>query len=197
MPRTAARVVGGALRGRPLRSPAASSRPATAMLRQSIFGRAEVCDALLEANVLDLYAGAGYLGIEALSRGTAWVDFVERAAPACAVIRRNLADLGVEHRAAVLRLPVERCWTRIAGPVGLAFVDPPYSVDALPVIEQLANSPLLNRGALVLWRRRVGTAGRIPPPTRIGGGEGGGLVRTDQRRYGESILETYRAEAQA
>ena len=192
MPRTAARVVGGKLRGRRLRSPAAGSRPATAMLRQSIFGRAEVREALDDANVLDLYAGAGYLGIEALSRGAAWVDFVERAAPACAVIRRNLADLGIERRAAVLRLPAERCWTRVRRPLGLAFVDPPYGVDALPVVEQLEQSALLGPAALVLWRRPAATAGRpgrSAAPDRIGG-----LVRIDQRRYGEGVLETYRAE---
>ena len=190
MPRTAARVVGGALRGRRLRSPAAGTRPATAALRQSIFGRVEVRDALDAANVLDLYAGAGYLGIEALSHGAAWVDFVERAAPACAVIRRNLTDLGVEHRAGVRHLPVERCWTRVAAPLGLAFVDPPYGVDALPVVEQLDGSQLLTVGALVLWRRAVGGAGRPPAPERIGG-----LVRIDRRRYGDGVLETYRAEA--
>ena len=192
MPRTAARVVGGELRGRKLRSPAAGTRPATATLRQSIFDRAEVRSALAEANVLDLYAGAGYLGIEALSRGAAWVDFVERAAPACAIIRRNLADLGVEQRAAVLRLPAERCWTRVAGPLGLAFVDPPYGVDALPVVEQLDDSQLLGAGALVLWRRAVGGAGRPPAPDRIGR-----LVRIERRRYGDAVLETYRAEAAA
>ena len=192
MPRTAARVVGGELRGRKLRSPAAGTRPATATLRQSIFDRAEVRGALAEANVLDLYAGAGYLGIEALSRGAAWVDFVERAAPACAIIRRNLADLGVERRAAVLRLPAERCWTRVAGPLGLAFIDPPYGVDALAVVEQLANSGLLAEGALALWRHPVAAVGRPTAPDRIGG-----LVRIERRRYGDAVLETYRAEAAA
>ena len=190
MPRTAARVVGGDLRGRRLRSPAAGTRPATAAIRQSIFGRAEIRAALADANVLDLYAGAGYLGIEALSHGAAWVDFVERAAPACAVIRRNLADLGIADRAGVRHLPAERCWTRIAAPLGLAFVDPPYGVDALPVVEQLDASGLLAPDALVLWRRPVAAAGRPAAPQRIGG-----LVRTDQRRYGDGVLETYRAEA--
>jgi len=192
VPRTAARVVGGELRGRKLRSPAAGTRPATAMLRQSIFDRAEVRGALAEANVLDLYAGAGYLGIEALSWGAAWVDFVERAAPACAVIRRNLAELGVEQRAAVLRLPAERCWTRVTGPLGLAFVDPPYGVDALGVVEQLDDSQLLVAGALVLWRHPVTAVGRRPTPQRIGG-----LVRIERRRYGDAVLETYQAEAAA
>ncbi len=189
MPRTAARIVGGRLRGRRLRSPAAGTRPATAAIRQSIFGRAEIRAALDGANVLDLYAGAGYLGIEALSRGAAWVDFVERAAPACAVIRSNLSALELDRCAAVHRLPAERCWTRVAGPFGLAFADPPYGVDALPVLEQLEAAQLLGPAALVLWRRRLGGPRRAAAPPRIGG-----LVRTDQRRYGEGVLETYRAE---
>ena len=191
MPRTGARVVGGELARRPLRSPATGTRPATAAIRQSIFGRAEVRDALRDAIVLDLYAGAGYLGIEALSHGAAWVDFVERAAPACAVIRKNLDDLGVTDRARVHRTPVERCFTRVAAPIGLAFVDPPYGVDAFAVVERLDASDLLGPDALILWRRHVGGAGprQAPAPERIGG-----LVRTDQRRYGDGALDTYRAE---
>lgn len=191
MPRTAARIVGGELGGRRLRSPAAGTRPATAAIRQSVFGREEIRAALRGANVLDLYAGAGYLGLEALSHGAGWVDFVERAAPACAVIRRNLDDLGLGRRARVHRLPVERCFGRLAAPAALAFVDPPYGVDALPIVERLAESEVLAPGALLLWRKRAAGSRphAAPAPERIGA-----LVRIDRRRYGEGVLETYRAE---
>ncbi|MCY3922606.1 MAG: RsmD family RNA methyltransferase, partial [Chloroflexi bacterium] len=95
MSRAHPRIVGGALAGRRLRSPANGTRPATAVVRSAIFDRPEVRELVEGARVLDLYAGAGYLGLEALSRGAESVDFVERNGPACAVIRRNLQELGL------------------------------------------------------------------------------------------------------
>lgn len=188
MARSSARVVGGALAGRRLRSPAAGTRPATAVIRGAIFDRPEVSEAVEGGTILDLYAGAGYLGIEALSRGARWVDFVERAGSACAVIRRNLAELGLTACGRVHRMPVERCFSRVEGDADLAFVDPPYGVDAMPVVEQLEERGVLTEGALLLWRRWVGGARAIaPPPEQIGG-----LVRIDQRRYGDGAIDTYR-----
>ena len=186
-----ARVSGGALAGRRLRSPANGTRPATAMIRSAIFDRPEIGELVEGARVLDLYAGAGYLGIEALSRGAEFVDFVERNGNACAVIRRNLDELNLTDQARVHRLPVERCFSRIPLDPDLIFVDPPYRVDALPVIEAFAERASLPEGALMIWRRLSrGSGGALPPPERLGG-----LVRIDQRRYGDGALDTYRAEA--
>ena len=191
MPGSHARVVGGLLAGRRLRSPANGTRPATAMVRSSIFDRPAIRDIVEHARVVDLYAGAGYLGIEALSRGAESVDFVERNGAACAVIRRNLEELGLSRHARVHRLPVERCFSRIPLDPDLIFVDPPYRVDALPVIEELCRRANFPEGALAVWRRQVrASGGTAAPPERIGG-----LVRIDQRRYGDGAIETYRAEA--
>ena len=188
MARSSARIVGGALAGRRLRSPAAGTRPATAVIRGAIFDRPEVGEAVEGGTILDLYAGAGYLGIEALSRGARWVDFVERAGPACAVIRRNLAELELTAHGRVHRMPVERCFSRVERDADLAFVDPPYGVDAIAVVEQVEARGILAEDALVLWRRRVGGPRAIaPPPERIGG-----LVRIDRRRYGDGAIDTYR-----
>jgi len=148
-------------------------------------------DIVEDARVLDLYAGAGYLGIEALSRGAESVDFVERNGAACAVIRRNLDELGLRESASVHRLPVERCFSRIPLDPDLIFIDPPYRVDALPVVEELVGRANLPDGAIAVWRRLVKASGGVPtPPERIGG-----LVRIDQRRYGDGAIDTYRAEA--
>jgi 16S rRNA (guanine966-N2)-methyltransferase len=180
------------LAGRRLRSPANGTRPATAVLRAAIFDRPAIGEIVEDARVLDLYAGAGYLGIEALSRGAASVDFVERNGPACAVIRRNLNALGLTEQARVHRLPVERCFSRIPLDPDLIFIDPPYRVDALPVIETFVERATLSDGALAVWRRLTRASGGVaPPPERIGG-----LVRIDQRRYGDGAIDTYRAEAQ-
>ena len=185
------RVVGGSLAGRRLRSPANGTRPATAILRSAIFDRPDIGDIVEDARVLDLYAGSGYLGIEALSRGAATVDFVERNGPACAVIRRNLDALELTNQARVHRLPVERCSSRIPLDPDLIFIDPPYRVDALPVIEEFVQRSSLPEGTLAVWRRLTRASGGVPPPPeRIGG-----LVRIDQRRYGDGAIDTYRAEA--
>ncbi len=186
------RVVGGALAGRRLRSPANGTRPATALVRAAIFDRPEIRDIVPDARVLDLYAGAGYLGIEALSRGAASVDFVERNGPACAVIRRNLDALELTERTRVHRLPVERCLSRVPLDPDLIFIDPPYRVDARAAVEAFVERAALPVGALVVWRRLTRASGGVaPPPERIGG-----LVRIDQRRYGDGAIDTYRAEAQ-
>ena len=186
-----ARVAGGALAGRRLRSPANGTRPATALIRSAIFDRADIGSLVESARVLDLYAGAGYLGIEALSRGAEYADFVEKNGNACSVIRRNLDELGLSAQARVHRLPVERCFSRIALDPTLIFVDPPYRVDALPVIEAFAERARLPDGVLLVWRRLNRSSGGVaPPPERIGG-----LVRIDQRRYGDGAIDTYRAEA--
>ncbi len=187
MARSSARVVGGELAGRRLRSPAAGTRPATAIIRGAIFDRPEVRERVEGGTILDLYAGAGYLGIEALSRGAEWVDFVERAGSACAVIRRNLAELELTRRGRVHRMPVERCFSRIVSGADLAFVDPPYGVDARAVVEELDERGMLDVGAILIWRRRIGSPGPTPPPERIGG-----LVRIDQRRYGDGAIDAYR-----
>ena len=161
------------------------------MVRTAIFDRPVIRDIVEDARVLDLYAGAGYLGIEALSRGAESVDFVERNGAACAVIRRNLDELGLRQNARVHRLPVERCFSRIPLDPDLIFIDPPYRVDALPVVEELAERANLPDGAIAVWRRLVRASGGVPaPPKRIGG-----LVRIDQRRYGDGAIDTYRAEA--
>ncbi len=190
MSRAQPRVAGGALVGRRLRSPANGTRPATAVIRSAVFDRADVGAIVEGARVLDLYAGAGYFGIEALSRGAAFVDFVERNGPACAVIRRNLEALEIADRARVHRLPVERCLSRIPLDPDLIFIDPPYRVDARAAVERLADRAALPIGALALWRRLTAASGGAPaPPQRIGR-----LVRIDQRRYGDGAIDMYRAE---
>lgn len=188
MPRGNARVAGGRLAGRPLFSPAAASRPATALIRKALFDRPEIARAAEAGAVLDLYAGAGYLGIEALSHGAERVDFVERDGAACRTIRRNLEVLGLAGRARVHRMPVERAFGRVADGASLAFLDPPFAVDARAVAERLGGDGMLDEGAILVWRRRAPGAGgmRAPAPERIGR-----LVRIDQRRYGESAVDTY------
>ncbi len=124
------RIVGGSLKGRVLRGPGSNAvRPTADRLRETLFNilahsygnKAE------GARVIDLFAGTGAMGIEALSRGAHFALFVEQSADACALIRANIASLGLAGAARVLRRDARKL-----GPVpeqesySLVFLDPPY-----------------------------------------------------------------------
>ena len=176
------RVTGGAFRGRRLHAAAVGTRPATALIREAIFNRPDV-QAAIAGPVLDLYAGAGLLGVEALSRGAPRVDFVESNRAACAVIRANLAVVEAGVGARVLCLPVERCLPRLAPPYTCCFADPPYPLDAAHALTALVDAGILAPGGLLLWRHPA----RRSAPERLGP-----LAQVDQRRYGDGTLDTYR-----
>ena len=121
------RVIAGQLGGRTIRAPAGlRTRPTTDRVREALFS---VLGDVAGCNVLDLYAGSGALGIEALSRGAARATFVETWSGAAQVLARNLAELGLTDRSTLLRLPVERASTRLVGlgPFDLVLCDPPWS----------------------------------------------------------------------
>ena len=175
------RVTGGEYRGRHLDGAATGTRPATALVRAAIFNRPDVL-ARVGGRVLDLYAGAGLLGVEALSRGAAAVDFVERSREACAVIRRNVTVVEGQERSQVFCRPVERALPRLQPPYDLCFADPPYDLDATPTLERLAQAVVVGEGGLLLWRHPA----RHPAPERLGP-----LARSERRRYGDGVVETY------
>lgn len=186
------RLTGGALRGRRVRGAHGVTRPATARLRRSIFDRPDVQEAVA-GPVLDLFAGAGLLGLEALSRDAPRVDFVERDRGACGVIRDNLASLGCEDRATLYCRAVEAVLPRLRPGYRLCFVDPPYPVDAAGVVRDLLQRELLREGGVLLWRHP--RARLAPPVLPHDADQGPRLVRVDQRRYGDAVLDTYLAAA--
>lgn len=126
------RIVAGALRGRPLVAPKGhSTRPTSDRTRQAIFNVLEHADWAPKpegARVIDLFAGSGAMGLEALSRGAAFCRFVERGEAAAAAIRANIASLGLEGRYAIDRRDATRLGAHAAGEpeADFAFVDPPY-----------------------------------------------------------------------
>jgi 16S rRNA (guanine966-N2)-methyltransferase len=130
------RIVAGEFKGRRLAAPRGTgTRPTADRVREALFS---MLGDVGGARVLDLYAGSGALGIEALSRGAASAVFVERDPQAVAAIERNLAPLDVE--AAVQRADAVRWLTRAEGPFDLVFCDPPYDVAsrlAGPLAERL------------------------------------------------------------
>ena len=121
------RVVGGTARGRRLQAPAGTTvRPTSDRAREAIFNSLTSMGVLEDATVLDLFAGTGALGIEALSRGAVSATFVERDRTALAAIRANLEALGFEGRVVSGDAVAHAA---LVGPVDVAFVDPPYAFD--------------------------------------------------------------------
>jgi 16S rRNA (guanine966-N2)-methyltransferase len=125
------RVVAGEFRGRRLAAPAGGgTRPTTDKVREAMFNALASLDAVDGARVVDLYAGSGALGIEALSRGASHCTFVERDRSALAAIDENIAALGLAPRSRVLVADGIAGASRVDA--GLAFADPPYGFDDWP-----------------------------------------------------------------
>ena len=128
------RIGSGELSGRKLHAPkGAKTRPTSARLKKSLFDvLASSLAGLEDARVLDLFAGAGALGLESLSRGAARAVFVERGRKAADVIRRNIDELGVVERGELLAMDVGAALTKLehdGEAFDLVFADPPYKTD--------------------------------------------------------------------
>ena len=122
------RVVSGVARGRKLQAPAGqSTRPTSDRVREATFNALHSMGAVEEATVVDLYAGSGAMGIEALSRGAASATFVDDDAKAVAAVKANLAATGLE--GTVVRDDVLRWLQRVPTRFDLALLDPPYALD--------------------------------------------------------------------
>ena len=127
------RIGSGAFSGRKLHAPkGGTTRPTSARLKKSLFDVLASSSALADARVLDLFAGAGALGLESLSRGAARAVFVERGRKAADVIRRNIEELGVVERGELWAMDVRAALTKLeqeGETFDLVFADPPYKAD--------------------------------------------------------------------
>lgn len=177
------RVAGGSARGVPLSAPRGLRlRPTTGQVREAIFNI--LGDSLVGARVLDLYAGTGSLGIEALSRGAASALFIERDGAAVGTILENLSRTGLSDRGRVLRgrLPgaaasVDECYS-------VVLMDPPYGdVSAEETLLAIA-ARLESEGSIVFEH-----SSRYNPPERPTG-----LRRVETRTYGDTGVAFYAHE---
>lgn len=163
------------------------TRPTSERLRQALFNL--IGDRIREAWLLDLFAGTGAVGLEALSRGAARVTFVERDRQAVASLRRNLGALGLEGRAEVRVEDALAALQRLAEAgqgFDYVFLDPPYAEDlALPCIETLARGTILRQNGVLV----VQAFHKTPLPEQVGL-----LRRMGSRRYGENCLTFYAKE---
>lgn len=179
------RVIAGTLGGRRLVAPRGlDTRPTADRVKEALFMALEPLTGL---RVVDLYAGSGSLGIEALSRGAESVEFADDDGRALEALRTNLRTLGLEERARARRLVLPRGVTRITEALAaadLVLLDPPYGGDrALATLEALDGTGALRAGARVVAEHGL----RDALPERVGR-----LARERERRYGQTLVTTYR-----
>ncbi|MGE5387767.1 MAG: 16S rRNA (guanine(966)-N(2))-methyltransferase RsmD [Hyphomicrobiales bacterium] len=175
------RIVGGALRGRALTGPRSQSiRPTSDRLRESVFDilAHRFDDVVTGAAVIDLFAGAGGLGLEALSRGAARALFVDDGAEARALLRANIETLGLGGVTRVFRRDATKLGAAPPGETfSLAFLDPPYGKGlAEPALAALIDGGWLAKDALVVIEEAAGAEIELPPA----------LAAEDTRRYGDT-----------
>jgi 16S rRNA (guanine966-N2)-methyltransferase len=186
------RITGGALRSRILRAPRGlATRPTTDRAREALFSMLASASLIDGARVLDLYAGTGSLGLEALSRGAAYATFVESARAALSALRTNVADLGVVERTTVMAGHVESVAARLArdGPYDVVFADPPWALidrgDAPRALGEVVARGALARGGMLVLEH----AARSSPPDLVG------LELREGRRFGDTAIALYVATA--
>ena len=178
------RIVAGRHRGRALAPPGdLALRPTADRVREALFNvLVHGLDVELDsATVLDIFAGTGALGLEALSRGAAQALFVEIAHPSLALIRDNVATLGEESRAQILRRDATRLGAPPAGitPARLAFLDPPYGENLAPLaLAAAAERGWLAPGAVCVVETRRDEDFAAPE----------GFTMRDERTYGGTRL---------
>jgi 16S rRNA (guanine(966)-N(2))-methyltransferase RsmD len=182
------RVIAGTARGIRLAAPGPGTRPFGDRVKQTLFAILE--PDLPGANVLDLFAGSGAAGIEALSRGAARTTFVERDGGAAAVIAANLGRTHLAgDRVRIVRADAI-AWLRgpeaaSAAPFGVVVLDPPYAETGLLAEALAAVGPLVTHGGRVVAKHFW----RDPPPAEVGL-----LASERERRFGETTLTFYRRQ---
>ncbi len=178
------RIIAGEFKGRRLASVKGAIRPTSDKVREAVFSILGC--AVLEARVLDLFAGTGALSLEALSRGAAYAVLVEEQGVALAVLQKNIETLGLKDRVRVLPLPVAAALKKLT-PQGmqfsLIFLDPPYGRGlALKTLAALQETALLDPQARIVAEH----SHREALPEEVGR-----LRLSLNRRYGDTQVSFY------
>jgi 16S rRNA (guanine966-N2)-methyltransferase len=180
------RVIAGNVRGFRLKGPASfSTRPMADKIKGALFSMLGSLGVEID-RVLDLYAGTGSIGIEALSRGASWADFVEQNSAACAVIRANLEHTRFQNVSRVHQTAVATYLSRRDTPYDFVILDPPYADPA--IVETLAkveSSALVQSGTIVV----IGHSPRVELPEAVGR-----MVRLRERCHGDSCFSIYEVD---
>jgi 16S rRNA (guanine966-N2)-methyltransferase len=177
------RVIAGKAKGHQLKvAKGTITRPATDLVRGAIFSILETTSSDW-SQVLDLFAGSGALGIEALSRGAGWVDFVEREPRCCDIIRQNLEKAKLAAQAHVYCCSVVKAISFLGKEYGIILMDPPYSDLSIGnVVAQLATSKLVGTNSVVI----VTHSSHLPLDSTYAP-----LNLIKERRHGDSYIAIY------
>lgn len=180
------RIVGGQWGGRRLSVPRGDgTRPTSDRVREALFS---ILGPLNEGRCLDLCAGTGAVGLEALSRGATHATFIEKNSAALKALTANLAGLGVPiDRFELLKQDVRRAAVRLRGPYALIYADPPYDQvsDLTSILFSVMQGHLSDDGIAVVEHRKRDPS-PVPPD---------GLCLDDRRDYGDTTLAFYRRSA--
>lgn len=162
------------------------TRPTSDKVREAVFGMLR--DEVVDRAVLDLFAGTGALGIEALSRGADSAVFVERRPQACAVIWANLQHTRLEDRSRLMCMPVERALTVLDEPFGLVLLDPPYAYPGIrDILGMLGGALVIGSDTTVVFEHSP----RFAIDDRYGR-----LVLRRQRAYGDTAISIFDVEGE-
>lgn len=177
------RIISGSARGRKLKGPPShATRPMSDKIRGAVFN-AVASLGVEPKRVLDLYAGTGAIGIEALSRGAEHADFVDMGREQVAVIRDNIRTTGFERQGHVHQMPVERFIERFTKSYDFIVMDPPYAdPEIIPTLEMLESSELVQSGTIIV----LGHSPRVEPPDQIGS-----LEALRHRCHGDTCFSIY------
>ncbi len=179
------RVIAGKAKGHRLKAPkdASVTRPATDLVRGAIFSILETMTGDWR-RVLDLFSGSGALGIEALSRGAEWVDFVEREPRCCDIIRQNLEKTRFTEQAHIYCRDVAKAILFLNKEYSIILIDPPYSNPSIgKLVARLAGSKLVGAESIVV----VTHSPRIPLDASYST-----LNLIKERRHGDSCISVYK-----
>ncbi len=176
------RISGGTGRGRRITVPSGSVvRPTSDKVRQALFNI--LGDRISGSVFLDLFAGAGAVGIEAISRGAGLVVFVDASRRSAGIIEKNLHKTGFWEKAKVVVADAEAFIKRQSGPYDIIFMDPPYAEDIGDLLERIGDSGLLKPDGLLVYERF-----RKRPSLE----KSGTLILFREARYGDTVLSFYK-----
>lgn len=182
----AMRVISGTARGMKLQSPKGlNTRPTTDRVKESMFNI--ISFRIRESRVLDIFAGSGALGIEALSRGADSCTFVDSSRESIVIINENLKKARLDDRAYVISTKVESALSRLADEgFDMIFMDPPYCKGFIePVLSSIVEKGILGADGIVVVEHD--SSDKTPQNIK-------GLVRSDERIYGGTTISFYELE---
>ena len=182
------RITGGSVRGQQLLVPRdCRFRPTTDRTREAVFS-------ILATQVgewsrgLDLFAGSGAFGIEALSRGAEWIDFVDQETRSCAIIKQNLSKVGLAEKAHVYCCSVTKALSFLDNEYDIIFMDPPYSDKSIEnLVTELDSSKLIGDTSFIV----ITHSSRFPLNSRYGR-----LHSIKQKRHGDTCISIFCREDQ-